>query len=100
MDERQYDQLFVSIKSIDSLTTRIDERVQSLIKKQIKFDEDVVNLHENIHKMELRLSTLENSNNKSDQRWKGVTGFAVQLIWVILAAWLLYKLGIQSPDVP
>lgn len=116
-----------SIKNLFQLTTRVDERVEMLMSKQdasqIKMDtqldkmaelvgrvivlestshqgEDIADLGEKLHSMELRLQAMEISSGKTEGRWKGIVAFAVQLVWVIVAAYLLYRLGIQAPAVP
>jgi SMC interacting uncharacterized protein involved in chromosome segregation len=96
-----------SIDSIFELTTRVDERVQGIVKQQLTLEAqvdrqfDIISAaRENVHELELRLSNLEKSSTNQEQRWKTFFSFGIQLIWVILAAYLLYKLGIQSPDVP
>jgi hypothetical protein len=47
-----------------------------------------------------RLAMLENAKGRSDDRWNRIGSFVIQLIWVILAAWLLTKLNLQAPAVP
>lgn len=120
-----------SIDSIFELTTRVDERVQGIMKQQntleaqIDRQTDIVNgikervkvleshlidtiqdhretseNKENTHNLDLRVSAVEKSAINQEQRWKSIFSFGIQLIWVILAAYLLYKLGIQSPAVP
>lgn len=120
------DRLTESINAIVELTTRVDERVQLIMKQQKELEDKIRNqnefvsdlntkvkileinaitdeikeINEHLHKIDLRLQTLENSNNSNESRWKTIFGFAIQLIWVILAAFLLYKLGISAPAVP
>lgn len=122
-----------SIKSIVELTTRIDERVQLMMKKQeflenkiedhidylneLKTDfklldsksgktlqEEVVRMSEDIYSIDNRLKALEkdseNKNNNIKEVSKTVLNFIVQIIWVIVASYLLYKLNIQSPSIP
>lgn len=122
--ERYYSQVNESINSLIELTTRVDERVINMIRKQELTDEkistqlDVINnlntkvrlletfnednseTSTSMHKLELRLQMLENSSNNQENRWKTIFGFSIQLVWVILAAFLLFKLGIQAPAVP
>lgn len=119
------------VESIVELTTRIDERVQGIIKQQLALDakidknSDTINeiasrvkvlesqlvfttedkrltheIIEDVHTLEMRLGSLEKSSTNQEQRWKTIFGFALQLAWVILAAYLLYKMGIQAPAVP
>lgn len=129
-----------SIKSIIELTTRIDERVQLMMKKQsilegkIEYYTDSLNelkidiklldsksgitLQNEVHKcsekinqiqsklsnLENKLDNLEKDSSEMENDWKnilkGVLSFVVQIIWVVMAAYILYKLGIQSPAVP
>ena len=53
-----------------------------------------------INGMEKRLSTVESATNNSQDRWKNITSFVVQLVWIVIAAWALMKLGLSSPPVP
>ena len=122
-----------SIKSIVELITRIDERVQLMMKKQeflenkiedhidylneLKTDfklldsksgktlqEEVVRISDDIYSIDNRLKALEkdseNKNNNIKEVSKTVLNFIVQIIWVIVASYLLYKLNIQSPSIP
>lgn len=122
-----------SIKSIVELITRIDERVQLMMKKQeflenkiedhidylneLKTDfklldsksgktlqEEVVRISDDIYSIDNRLKALEkdseNKNNNIKKVSKTVLNFIVQIIWVIVASYLLYKLNIQSPSIP
>lgn len=122
--ERYYSQVNESINSLIELTTRVDERVINMIRKQELTDEkissqlealsdlntkvkiletstkDISEKANDMHKLELRVQLLENSSSNQENRWKTIFGFAIQLVWVILAAFLLFKLGIQAPAVP
>lgn len=61
---------------------------------------DVSKINESIRDMEKRLSKIEIDHGNHSERWKTVANFIIQLIWVILAAYLLTKLNLQSPAVP
>ena len=152
--EQYFLQVSESIKDLFELSTRIDERVQAIMKKQDETDNKLESMNESIGKMSSRISVLEaktpelykkdigtlfdrihennihleNLKNKSDTnvpiiqaveershrntadiqqlkgqtqenegRWKSAFGFVIQIVWVILAAYLLFKLGIQAP---
>ena len=123
-----YNELSKSIKSIFDLTTRIDERVKSLIKKeellQPKCEQrskeitDTINkvttlesaqkeLHIDIdilktetHKMELLLQAVKIQTAGHENKWKTIMSFSVQLIWAVLACYLLMKLGFETPPIP
>jgi hypothetical protein len=53
-----------------------------------------------IHAIELRLQKLEDGAIRSQNVWSKLIDNAFKLGFVILAAYLLYKLGIQAPNVP
>ena len=125
--ENYYIQVSDSIKSIYELTTRVDERQQLMMAKveqlEKKIDSmmaeyrdlegrirvieskdggtaDIGAIKDMLHGHAVRLQALEISSKGQEGRWQNIVGFVVQLIWVLLAAYLLYKLGIQAPAVP
>ena len=122
-----------SIKSIVELTTRIDERVQLMMKKQEiveskiedhleyfnelktefklldsksgkSLQEEVLRLSHEVNDIKSKLDAVTKESSKLEGDWKsvvkGTLSFIVQIIWVVVAAFILYKLGIQSPSVP
>jgi regulator of replication initiation timing len=127
-DRDYYLQVEESIKSIYNLTARVDERVIALMKKQDDLEYNLNQQLKQNHSMDVRLANLERilseqlpklneiQNNAhelememqsikvvqggAENRWQTVVGFVVQIAWVLLAAWLLMKLGIQAPAVP
>jgi len=107
MSIEKAERYFFDFMEIEKLLSRVDERVQTLIKTQEsasdKSDEAfhaIATLRTDLHKMELRVQELESNTSSQESRWKTIIGFAIQLVWVILAAFLLYKLGISAPAVP
>jgi|GEM_PF-5279653 chromosome segregation ATPase len=68
------------------LSARLDE-----CQKEVKLE---------LVQLDKRLALVEGSTNTSQDRWNKIFTFAIQIIWVILAAYLLMKLGIQAPAVP
>jgi len=127
LGEKYYHQVTESMNSLFELTTRIDERQQAMMKNLVdlenKFDnfveqrgelgtrvkvlesqEDkadyIDKMKQDMHTLELRLHTLEISSTKSEGRTKSIIAFVAQLMWVIIAAYLLLKLGLQAPAVP
>lgn len=119
-----------NIQKLFELSTRIDERVKSIQSKQDRIDlqiNDVINQHiqlmqkiavlesrneestvdaeilnceKQIVEIDKRLSRLENEDGKKTEKWKGVVNFIVQLVWIIIAAYILTKLNLQAPAVP
>lgn len=51
----------------------------------------------NLIALDKRITAVESSQQGSVNFWDKFTSFAIQIIWVIIAAWILAKLGLQSP---
>lgn len=115
-----------NIQKLFDLSTRIDERVKALQDKEAGFNqniEEVKQHHEEamrkiavleslnteekfseaqheLVELDKRLALTENNNNKSQDRWNKILTFIIQLVWVILASYLLMKFNLTSPQVP
>lgn len=50
--------------------------------------------------MDKRLDVVEGKNQANNDRWNRFATFIIQLVWVILAAYLLTKLHLQAPAIP
>jgi len=101
-----------NIQKLCDLSTRIDERVKTVQTNQKKFEtsfeivqqkvavlesKDICPIQQEIKELEKRIVTLEMSEGQNKDRWNKILTFVIQIIWVVLAAWLLMKLGLQSP---
>lgn len=118
-----------NIQKLFELSTRIDERVKEIQNKQAGFHErlekvisghqemlqkvavleskdgaalieDVDECKKEMTSLDKRITVVEGSTNQSKDRWNRIFTFVIQLIWVLLAAWLLVKLNLQAPAVP
>ena len=115
-----------NIQKLFDLSTRIDERVKAIQSKQEELDvrmTDVARAHTDVMQkvavlesknsdsrnseidqkmtdLDKRLTLVENSSNKNQDRWNKIFTFVIQLLWVILASYLLMKLNLQAPQVP
>lgn len=47
--------------------------------------------------LDKRITKVESSQQGSANRWDKISSFVIQIIWVIIAAWILATLGLQSP---
>lgn len=65
-----------------------------------KLEENHKEVKRDLIEIDKRLALVEGKTNTSQDRWNKIFTFAIQIIWVILAAYLLMKLGIQAPAVP
>jgi predicted nuclease with TOPRIM domain len=118
-----------NIQKLFELSTRIDERVKAIQGKQHDLEErldSVVGNHTEIMQkiavleskngealeddidecrkelvtLDKRVAVVEDHSGNSRDRWNKVFTFVIQLVWVLLAAWLLVKLNLQAPAVP
>ena len=114
-----------NIQKLFELSTRIDERVKSIQSKQDRIDlqindvinqyiqlmqkiavlestvdAEILNCEKQIVEIDKRLSRLENEDGKKTEKWKGIVNFIVQLVWIVIAAYILTKLNLQAPAVP
>jgi chromosome segregation ATPase len=53
-----------------------------------------------VNQIERKIDKLEGEQGNSNDRWNKIAGFVIQLVWVILAAYMLTKLNLQAPAVP
>lgn len=65
--------------------------------KIIKIEEKIDKIIENSHELDVRLKSLEIAKGGYEENWKSIVNFVVQVIWVVMAAYILMKLGLQSP---
>lgn len=78
----------------------IEGRVRVLESKTEEFGSVAEQVKINTASLADRVKTVELSKNNSDDRWKTIVNFCVQLSLILVAAYLLYKLGLQAPAVP
>lgn len=103
------------VKSIQERQLTIDRRLEEVSDRQLGLVQRITVLEsrgvqeicENLDtvkietdRIEKRLLALEGDNGRNNDRWKYMSNFFVQLIWVILASYLLLKLNLQSPALP
>jgi len=118
-----------NIQKLFDLSTRIDERVKALVVKQsdlnsrlenliashteaiqrlavaeAKLDtplqEEIVALQKAFNEVDKRLASVEHSTKGNENRWNSIFQFVTQLVWIVLAAYVLYKLNLNPPPVP
>ena len=112
-----------NIQKLFDLATRIDEQVKAVQSKQQNLDDKVVASHselmqtvtalkystdagniskckKDIAQLDKRLSTLEHTSQGMESRWSQIVQFTINTIWLVMGAYLLFKLGLQPPAVP
>jgi chromosome segregation ATPase len=117
-----------NIQKLFDLTTRIDERVKIIQSNQeeinhrvrectddykeilertvkleatcgMKLNEENTN-SDQIVGIDKRIVHLEHNSQGAENRWNRIFTFAIQLVWVVLASWVLYKLHLNPPNLP
>jgi septation ring formation regulator EzrA len=105
------------VKSISTKQEQLDNRIDISNQKHIDLGnkiaiieantasakeilEQIKSFNATVASLDKRLAQVERLQGAHDERWKGVATFFIQLAWVILAAYLLTKLNLQSPSVP
>lgn len=77
------------------------QKIVVLESRDVKFlDSKISECEKEISSIDKRLTGVESSSGQNQDRWNKIMSFVIQLVWVILAAWLLMKLNIQAPAVP
>lgn len=86
-------------RKIDGNANKINEYSQKI--SVIDNNMDVIKeIDEKLNDHNKRLLKIEEDQGRNSDRWRTIGGFLIQLIWVILAAYLLTKLNLQSPTIP
>lgn len=76
-----------SIKELHDLTARLDERVQDL-------QTDVTTLLATVKDTEIKLVRVEMEREQSQSKWTRIVDSTWRLGITIVAAWVLWKLGL------
>lgn len=87
----------INLQEIFALTTRVDERMNNLSSRCDDIEERSAEIYEKMHQIDLKQYVIEANLNSQETRWKGIINFGVQLFLVIISAYLLYKLGLNTP---
>lgn len=128
-DIQLFTQVTESTKSIYELTARVDERVKLVSERQANLDNklesivashnqivtrvvtletrDYVELQKEVDKLtdliqaqESRLAILEDNKKGMDWKLGQVADFVIKLVWVVVACYVVYKLGLSTPPIP
>lgn len=50
--------------------------------------------------LDKRITSVERTSEGTENRWNTIIKFIVQIIWLVVGAWILYKLGLGPPNLP
>lgn len=117
-------QILDSIKLLNDLTTRLDERVKIVVEKQGELqrevdhlsalmnsvkeriaivernDDAINNIKVNHENYGYRIVKLETTASQSEGRWQKITNFAIQIVYVVVSCYLLWKLELGNISTP
>lgn len=121
-------QVTEAMGSLQETTLRVDERVKILLERQSKSDMNINEIRntmnslvnrvsilesrnetelkstveksrEKIHELEKQIQALVLKESGHENRWKVIFDFASKIIWIVTAAYVLYKLGFNPPPI-
>lgn len=92
----------------DSLESKLDQMVQvyhdaaqhMAVLTNTQTECPVDELGSKLNEIDKRLSNVEYVANDQQDRWRAITNFIVQLVWIVIAAWVLIKMNLSAPPVP
>ena len=77
------------------------EAFRKTFNEKIKsIEEKIDEVREGLHELELKITSLQLVSDKNEGRWNKIMNFVIQLIWVALAAYLLYTLKLEHVSLP
>jgi hypothetical protein len=79
-----------TINSVGTRTSVLESKSDSRLQEQVR------SLETHVHQLDLKVQELESCSTRQEARWKTVAGYVMQIAWIILTAFLLYKLGLQG----
>ena len=79
---------------------RAEEKLSSAVQRVEELRQELKGVESRSGEFDKRLSEIEGRASLSDGRWKTAIDFLMQLIWVVIAAYVLTQLNLQSPAVP
>lgn len=127
--EKSLAELFESVKFVADLTSRIDERVKTIVENQLeyekkieranetqaiiqsrvsvlesknghKFQEEITDVRKNMHKMEIKIAALEIYSARHENKWSMIGDMVTKLLWTIAALAIIYKMGLGTLPLP
>lgn len=83
-------------ESISTLKSNINVVKSLNVKTEVvEFKHQISELHKEIIALDKRLTATERSLEGAENRWASIVKFIVQMIWLIVGTWILFKLGIN-----
>jgi len=78
---------------------RFEHKIEHLEDKIKEMSSDIDSFSKKIQEFEIKMEGINLRTSRSQQNWDQLIDFVIKIFWVVVASYLLYKLGIQSPSV-
>lgn len=77
-----------ALADLKDRTREVEKRVRSIEA------EDLDQIRKSMYKLENHVSNFKSASDTRRERWNMVLNFVVQLVWVVMASYVLTKLGL------
>lgn len=91
------------LNKLDENQTKLSERIAVLESKTNCVDsvaESIDDLEQVNSANDKRLTALETSHQTLQGRWQKISSFVLQLVWAVVACYVIYKLGLSDSMPP
>lgn len=107
------------VKSIQAKQEELDKRIDSVITDHnvlmqrfavmesqslspaiASLEKKLAENEKEVDAIDRRLISVEHATSTNQDRWGKISSFVIQLIWIVIAAWVLFKLNLNAPPVP
>lgn len=84
-----------SVRSLSETLSDVKERVREIEKRMRSIETEEINhIKKCLYKLENHMSNSRTVDQARKERWSIALNFVVQLVWVVMAGYVLTKLGI------
>ena len=89
------DSIREKIQSISESMADLKDRIKEVEKRMRSIEaEDLDQMRKSLYKMENHFSNFKSVSDSRREKWNMALNFVVQMVWVIMASYLLAKLGL------
>lgn len=79
-----------AIADLKDRTKEIENRMRSIEK------DDLDQMRKSVYRLENHVSNFHSASDSRKEKWSIILNFVVQLVWVIMASYVLTKLGLGT----
>lgn len=95
--DRQDDQSDMMKEIVKSHTSMLAQITALISQNNEVCDAKIAEVRNGLVALDRRVSAVENVTSTKIENIKKMVSFCVQLVWIILAAWILFKLNLSAP---